>query len=57
VAVSHKGVIRAVLALATGWTMEGDAPVRLRWDRLHLFALDTDGTPRVARLNIELVGP
>jgi probable phosphoglycerate mutase len=55
--ITHKGVIRAVLALATGWTMEDEAPVRLRWDRLHLFALGADGTPRVERLNIELVGP
>jgi probable phosphoglycerate mutase len=57
IGITHKGVIRAVLALATGWTMEGEAPVRLRWDRLHLFALASDGTPRVERLNIELAGP
>jgi probable phosphoglycerate mutase len=56
-AVTHKGVIRAVLALATGWTMQGEAPVRLRWDRLHVFALGADGTPRVERLNVELAGP
>ncbi len=37
VAVTHKGVIRAALALATGWQMRGKAPVRLdRGDALAL---------------------
>jgi probable phosphoglycerate mutase len=54
VAVTHKGVIRAVLALATGWTMREKPPVRLRWDALHRFALDAEGRPRVERLNIGL---
>lgn len=30
VAVCHKGIIRAALALATGWDMRGKPPVRLR---------------------------
>jgi probable phosphoglycerate mutase len=54
VAVTHKGVIRAALALATGWDMQSDPPVRLRWDALHLFAVASDGTPSVDRLNIPL---
>jgi len=53
--VTHKGVIRAVLALATGWDMRGKAPARLRWDALHLFELDVAGRPRVLRLNLSLV--
>jgi broad specificity phosphatase PhoE len=56
VAVTHKGVIRAALALATGWDMRSEPPVRLRWDALHLFAVATDGTPSVDRLNISLAG-
>jgi len=54
-AVSHKGVIRAVLALATGWDMLGKAPVRLDWDAIHLFHLDTEGRPQIERLNLSLV--
>jgi broad specificity phosphatase PhoE len=51
-AITHKGVIRAVLALATGWTMTGKPPVRLDWDAVHLFRLAPDGAPAVERLNI-----
>lgn len=47
IAVTHKGVIRAALALATGWDLRGSAPVRLDWERAHLFAF------RAGRLQIE----
>lgn len=53
-AVTHKGLIRAVLALATGWDMRGKAPARLRWDTLQLFRLDRDGRPAAERLNLAL---
>ena len=56
-AVTHKGVIRAVLALATGWDMTAKAPAKLAWNALHLFRLETDGTPRIERLNLSLVSP
>lgn len=56
-AVTHKGVIRALLALATGWDMRGKPPVRLAWDAAHLFRLAADGTPRVERLNLGLAAP
>jgi probable phosphoglycerate mutase len=55
-AVTHKGVIRAVLALATDWDMTGKPPVRLRWDAAHLFRLGHDGRPSVERLNVGLRG-
>jgi broad specificity phosphatase PhoE len=54
VAVTHKGVIRAMLALSSGWTMRGKPPARLRWDAIHLFALDAAGRPRIERLNVGL---
>ena len=54
VAITHKGVIRAVLALATGWDMLGKPPYRLDWAAAHLFALDRHGQPTIARLNIAL---
>ncbi|MGE5147826.1 MAG: histidine phosphatase family protein [Candidatus Eiseniibacteriota bacterium] len=51
-AITHKGVIRAVLALATGWAMTSKPPARLDWDAVHLFRLAPDGTPAIERLNI-----
>ena len=54
-AVSHKGVIRALFALASGWDMLGKAPVRLDWQSAHLFRLDRHGNPAVERLNVGLV--
>lgn len=44
-AVTHKGVIRALLALAHGWPMLGRPPARLDWGCLHLM-LVADGRPR-----------
>lgn len=54
VAVAHKGVIRALLSLATGWDMQGKPPARLDWTCAHLFRLDPAGVPAVARLNLSL---
>jgi probable phosphoglycerate mutase len=56
-AVTHKGVIRAVLALATGWDMTEKEPAKLAWNALHLFRLAPDGMPRIERLNLSLVAP
>lgn len=43
VAVTHKGVIRAALCLATGWDMRGRPPVKLDWKALHRFTVDEAG--------------
>jgi probable phosphoglycerate mutase len=51
-AVTHRGVIRAILAQATGWDMRGKPPVRLDWGAAHLFTLARDGAPSVLRLNV-----
>jgi probable phosphoglycerate mutase len=53
-AITHKGVIRAVLALATGWDMRDKPPHRLSWAAAHLFRLDPAGQPTVERLNLPL---
>ena len=53
-AVSHKGVGRALLALAIGWDMKDRAPVRLRWDLVHRFRVAPSGDPRLMEPNIEL---
>lgn len=51
VAVTHKGVIRAITALALGWDMIGKAPVKLDWAAIHRLTAGTDGQVRVAELN------
>lgn len=60
VAVSHKGVIRMALALATGWDLVSKAPARLLWDHGHLFTLSA-GEPgvsvQVSALNVALGPP
>lgn len=45
VAVAHKGVLRALLALATGWAFLGKPPVKLAAGRALLFRLDDAGRP------------
>ena len=55
VAVCHKGVIRAIYALATGWDMTGTPPDKLRDDCCHRFLLDPGGDPRVDWINIPLM--
>lgn len=52
--ITHKGVLRALYALATGWTMAAKAPHRLLDRRAHAFEVAADGSPRVAELNIPL---
>jgi probable phosphoglycerate mutase len=54
VAVTHKGVIRAVLGLATGWDFLGKPPARLDWSMAHLFAIDATGHPAIHHLNLPL---
>jgi probable phosphoglycerate mutase len=51
-AVTHRGVIRAVLAAATGWDMRGAPPAKLDWHAFHLFQLAPDGAPSVQALNV-----
>ena len=53
-AVTHKAAIRALLALATGWTMTGRQPVKLDWRCLHLFSADADGGVALDRPNVPL---
>lgn len=42
-AVVHKGIIRCIYALASGWDMRGESPVDFAWDALHQFELTPDG--------------
>jgi probable phosphoglycerate mutase len=54
VAVTHKGVLRALYALATGWSMKEKPPDKLRDGCAHAFDVGADGAPAVAELNIPL---
>lgn len=53
-AVTHKGVIRAMLALAFDWPMLGKAPVRLDWHCLQEFRINNNGRLELAAANIPL---
>lgn len=54
-AVTHKGLIRAALALAFGWNMTGKPPVRLDWAALHVVRLGPDGTLEPDTMNVSLL--
>jgi len=54
VAVTHKGIIRALYALASGWDLRDRPPAKLRNGCAQLFRLGPGGTPSVERLNIPL---
>jgi probable phosphoglycerate mutase len=56
VLVTHKAVIRALYALASGWTMIDEPPAKLRPHCAQLFRLSADGTPAIERLNVSLEG-
>jgi broad specificity phosphatase PhoE len=51
-AVTHRGVIRAMFAAATGWDLRGAPPAKLDWQAVHLFRIGTGGAPAVEALNM-----
>ena len=54
VALTHRGVLRALYALATGWTMTEKPVHKLRMETAHSFGVDADGTPSILELNLPL---
>jgi len=54
IAVTHKGVIRALKSLAYDWDMTDKSPVKFNWGAAHLFELDADATPVPLQVNIRL---
>jgi probable phosphoglycerate mutase len=54
-AITHKGVIRALYALASGWDMRAKPMERLTDNAVHAFVLDRQGI-RVDRLSMPLAG-
>jgi probable phosphoglycerate mutase len=55
IAVTHKGVIRALYALATGWTMRDKPPQKLRDGCAHVLEVSAGGALALVRLNVPLV--
>ncbi len=53
-AISHKGVMRAIFAIAMGWDMTGRPPLKLDWTAVHFFRVDSDGIPSAVRLNLPM---
>jgi len=53
-AITHKGVIRAVTALATGWDMTGKEPQKLKPNTCRQFAVSRDGSIELVRPSITL---
>ncbi|MGE3934119.1 MAG: histidine phosphatase family protein [Rhodospirillaceae bacterium] len=56
-AVTHQGVIRAMLSLATGWEMVGPPPVDMDWSSVHVFRAAPGGQVTIHRLNVSLEPP
>ncbi len=54
VAVTHKGVIRALKSLAYNWDMTDKAPVSFDWATGHLFEVSESGDIRPLRINISM---
>ena len=54
VGVTHKGVIRAALSLALGWSMLDKPPVRLAWRAAHLFDVSPTSGVTLVQANLML---
>jgi probable phosphoglycerate mutase len=57
VMVCHKGVIRALYAMAVAWDMTDKPPEKLLDNCTHTFRLDPDGAPVPHQLNIPMTTP
>jgi len=51
-AVTHRGVIRAVYAAAAGWDLLGKPPTKLAWDAFHVFRVGAAGELAIENLNL-----
>tara|TARA_R110002110_G_scaffold306951_2_gene520688 strand:- start:408 stop:1004 length:597 start_codon:yes stop_codon:yes gene_type:complete len=55
VAVTHRGVIRVVLALATGWDFLGKPPVKMQRAAAQVFWVAPDGSLELRSANVSLL--
>jgi len=51
-AITHRGVIRAVFAAAAGWDLRGKPPAKLDMGAVQLFRLGAEGAPAIEQLNL-----
>jgi broad specificity phosphatase PhoE len=51
-AVTHRGVIRAILSDAFGWDMLGKPPAKLDWGAVHFFEVSAEGGLTAEQLNV-----
>ena len=56
-AITHRGVQRAALGLATGWDFLDKPPLKLARGSILLLALDGIGRPRLGRTDLRLDAP
>ncbi|HMC48650.1 MAG TPA: histidine phosphatase family protein, partial [Caballeronia sp.] len=54
IAVAHRGILRSAYTLATGWDMTSPMPAKLDLSLALILSLDTDGTVRIAEMNVPL---
>lgn len=54
--VTHRGVIRTVYGIATGWDLAGETPDEMSRRRAQVFAASPDGSARITQLNLSLKG-
>ena len=54
IAITHRGVLRSAYALATGWDMATAMPEKLDLSGALILAVDADGVPRIAQMNVAL---
>jgi probable phosphoglycerate mutase len=51
-AITHRGVMRAVYACAARWDLRGKPPAKLDWHAVQVFRLGTGGMPSIEALNL-----
>ena len=54
IAVTHKGVIRALLALATGWDKRTKPPQKMRWECAEEIDVERNGDISLGAANVAL---
>lgn len=57
IVVTHRGVIRTVYALATGWDLAGETPDEMSRRKAQVFRATADGGAAIEALNLRLAGP
>ena len=54
IAIAHRGVLRSAYTLATGWDMATPMPAKLDLSGALVLAVDADGMPKIAEMNVGL---